>query len=398
VREVAEVALDLDSLRPRELEPKAGDGESSTESPSKGFSTGFPRRVGGEWARETSRVGNRISWLESQPEYVRHDMVVKKSDIGRLIGVRGVVLHRLLTRTQCEIFVLDKEGHPPDISDLERLVILIGTLEQVKFAMAETTSVLTAIPPMARTETASTAVGHHPERRRRSAEGERHAAQTPGGMSGGRNKEQFEGQQAYADHHAYGDLNAYGAQQGHGGQAGGWLIGSAAAETGYPHMVTYHELPLQPMMAMPSAPYLPPHMQTGLPVAQQPPPGLVMHPQQYPQQSPQQQPAPTGLYSTMVAYPSAPPPYAVQGATPQYRPSVPYQQPVPYAAPQPWLLQPSLLQPPYPPAPPFAPPYAPAAYQQTAYYAGQPPAGAMAQQYAPSQAATGYPAVQSYGY
>jgi len=352
---------------------------------------GFPRRVGGEWARETSRVGNRIAWLESQPEYVRHDMVVKKTDIGRLIGVRGVVLHRLLTRTQCEIFVLDKEGHPPDISESERLVILIGTLEQVKFAMAETTSVLTALPPIARTETASIAGRHHPghERRRSSAEGERLAAQPPGGMSGGRNKEQFEGQQAYADHQAYGDLNAYGAQQGQQGPAGGWLIGSAAAETGYPHMVTYHELPLQPMMAMPSAPYLPPHMQTGMPVAQHPPPGMMMYLQQ--------QPAPTGLYSTMGAYPSAPPPYAVQGAAPQYRPSAPYQQPVPYAAPQPWQHQPSQLQPPYPPAPPLAP----AAYQQTAYYAqyaGQPPAGAMAQQYAPPQAATGHPAMQSYGY
>jgi len=110
--------------------------------PEKEASEEFPRRVGGSWAHESSRVGRRIIWLEDQPEYIRHDLVVEKRKIGQIIGARGTILARLLKDTQCEIFVLDKEGHPPELSPEERIVVLVGTVEQVKSAMLETTTLL----------------------------------------------------------------------------------------------------------------------------------------------------------------------------------------------------------------------------------------------------------------
>ena len=68
--------------------------------PEKEASEEFPRRVGGSWAHESSRVGRRIIWLGDQPEYIRHDLVVEKRKIGQIIGARGTILARLLKDTQ----------------------------------------------------------------------------------------------------------------------------------------------------------------------------------------------------------------------------------------------------------------------------------------------------------
>ena len=67
---------------------------------------------------------------------VRHDVAVQKLRIGRIIGTRGIVLRALIERSGCEVFVLDKEGAPPGWLADQRLVVLLGRVEQIKGALA----------------------------------------------------------------------------------------------------------------------------------------------------------------------------------------------------------------------------------------------------------------------
>ncbi|KAL3906033.1 MAG: hypothetical protein SGPRY_010697, partial [Prymnesium sp.] len=69
--------------------------------------SGFERTTG-DWPLLTERVGAKIRSLESTPGNVRHDILVEKQRVGRLIGPQGSTLKALLANTQCEIFVMDK--------------------------------------------------------------------------------------------------------------------------------------------------------------------------------------------------------------------------------------------------------------------------------------------------
>jgi len=99
-------------------------------------------RLAGDWPLTTERVGKRIQALESSLGCVRHDVIVEKGKVGWVIGPQGSTLKALLASTQCEIFVLDKEGPPPNFGPDQRLICLVGTPEVVAHAHAEVLSCL----------------------------------------------------------------------------------------------------------------------------------------------------------------------------------------------------------------------------------------------------------------
>eukprot|EP00966_Prymnesium_polylepis_P101784 2356770-Prymnesium_polylepis.1 len=77
-----------------------------------------------------------------QQGHVRHDILVDKQRIGRIIGPRGATLQQLTHSTQCEIFVMDKEGAPIGYSPDQRVVILVGGPGQVMYAASEIDNLL----------------------------------------------------------------------------------------------------------------------------------------------------------------------------------------------------------------------------------------------------------------
>ena len=73
---------------------------------------------------------------------VRHDIIIEKAKVGKIIGSRGATLQAIIQNTTCEIFVLDKEGAPPGYGPDQRLICLVGYDSQVSGAMAEIDQVL----------------------------------------------------------------------------------------------------------------------------------------------------------------------------------------------------------------------------------------------------------------
>lgn len=78
-------------------------------------------------------VGSTRSYmrrLEDEPGNVRHDMIIDKDDCFKLIGPRGAIFNELQS-SGCKVFVLYKDDAPPGWPTHQRLVVLIGTIEQV---------------------------------------------------------------------------------------------------------------------------------------------------------------------------------------------------------------------------------------------------------------------------
>jgi len=95
--------------------------------------SGFERTTG-DWPLATERVGPKIRALEATPGNVRHDILVEKQRVGRLIGPQGSTLKALLANTGCEIFVMDKEGPPEGFGMDQRVVVLVGSPGSVTLA------------------------------------------------------------------------------------------------------------------------------------------------------------------------------------------------------------------------------------------------------------------------
>jgi len=104
-------------------------------------------RTCGDWPYTTEKVGDRIRALETTPGHVRHDILVEKSKVGRIIGPRGTSLKALIEATACEVFVLDKEGPPMGFPPDMRAVILVGTFRVVSHALFEVNTLLNGARP-----------------------------------------------------------------------------------------------------------------------------------------------------------------------------------------------------------------------------------------------------------
>ena len=67
---------------------------------------------------------------------MRHELLLEKRSLGRLIGPGGVIFKDLITRTGCQIIVIDTEV-PPGYPEPWRLVVLVGTPQQLTSGVAE---------------------------------------------------------------------------------------------------------------------------------------------------------------------------------------------------------------------------------------------------------------------
>eukprot|EP00316_Scyphosphaera_apsteinii_P020242 CAMPEP_0119299956 /NCGR_PEP_ID=MMETSP1333-20130426/1971_1 /TAXON_ID=418940 /ORGANISM="Scyphosphaera apsteinii, Strain RCC1455" /LENGTH=660 /DNA_ID=CAMNT_0007301565 /DNA_START=15 /DNA_END=1997 /DNA_ORIENTATION=- len=99
-----------------------------------------------EWPPVTAQSTTRqhIAKLEAQHGYVRNDILIEEVDGGKLIGQSGATFKELKSVTQCNIFVLLKEGAPPGYPANMRMVILVGTEEQVQLATSQCVALISA--------------------------------------------------------------------------------------------------------------------------------------------------------------------------------------------------------------------------------------------------------------
>ena len=102
---------------------------------------GWPTRLVDGWPSPNSRDGVRIQASESVPGSVRHDMLVKASLMGKIIGPKGSSHRDLTAKTGANIFIMDKEP-PPGQADDQRLIVLIGGMPQVSHAFAEVSAIV----------------------------------------------------------------------------------------------------------------------------------------------------------------------------------------------------------------------------------------------------------------
>lgn len=103
------------------------------------------------WPTAAEPSGRRMAALEQTPGMMRHDILVGKPYVGRLIGQGGSTYRELQQKTGCNIFILDKEGPPPGFADDQRLIVLMGYEAQVVHANAEVEALLSsslARPPV----------------------------------------------------------------------------------------------------------------------------------------------------------------------------------------------------------------------------------------------------------
>jgi len=202
---------------------------------------------------------------------------------------------------QCEIFVLDKEGHPPDISPEDRIIVLVGAVEQVRFAMTEITHILNN-------------VGRH---------GQSESPLPQDGTSDESARFDDSRQMYTHDQHAYDGQDTFCEQQSCSG-----LYGFDPQ-----NMTTYHQC-----MSLPAAQQL--HSACFMPAGQQPPPKPFMSPYMVAQYAaPYQQPPSPQSYGTLCHQ---------QPLLPHSSQWGPAQQPLLYSH-QPYHLQQPAYQPHYQP-------------------------------------------------
>ena len=78
-------------------------------------------------------VARRLAEAESAPGALRHELLVDKNLLGKLIGPGGSKLKEIMTHTACGVFVCDKEA-PPGYAEAQRLVVLVGLEPAVRAA------------------------------------------------------------------------------------------------------------------------------------------------------------------------------------------------------------------------------------------------------------------------
>eukprot|EP00965_Chrysotila_dentata_P027415 910491-Pleurochrysis_carterae.AAC.1 len=85
----------------------------------------FHRRDDG-WPRNGEKWAERIAEKEVLPGNVRHDLLIEKASVGKLIGPQGSKRRELTQRSGCEMYIVD-DVPPPGATDEQRLCVLIGT-------------------------------------------------------------------------------------------------------------------------------------------------------------------------------------------------------------------------------------------------------------------------------
>lgn len=87
----------------------------------------FTRRTDGWPPRSYHKsLGEAIYQAQETPGHVRHEVIIEKRVIGRLLGKGGRDLAAMKEQSGSEVFIIDKEP-PPGVDEDHRLLILIGT-------------------------------------------------------------------------------------------------------------------------------------------------------------------------------------------------------------------------------------------------------------------------------
>jgi len=86
-------------------------------------------------------VGETIHKAQNTPLNIRHDVIVERRVIGRLLGKGGRDLEAMQLCSGAQIFIIDKYP-PPEEGDDHRLLVLIGKPDQVRLAKSKVDVVL----------------------------------------------------------------------------------------------------------------------------------------------------------------------------------------------------------------------------------------------------------------
>ena len=97
-------------------------------------------------ANKLYRSSAEIKQAMSRPGSIRHDMLIDKSAMGRIIGPGGNTYRQLQERTGCTVVICDFDSPPGESADV-RLVSFIGSMMQVSTAVVEVESVVQKLVP-----------------------------------------------------------------------------------------------------------------------------------------------------------------------------------------------------------------------------------------------------------
>ena len=96
-------------------------------------------------------VGEAIHRAQNTPLNIRHDQIIERRVIGRLLGKGGRDLEAMQLCSGSQIFIIDKYP-PPDEGDDHRLLVIIGKPDQVRLAKEKCEQVLARakeeLPPL----------------------------------------------------------------------------------------------------------------------------------------------------------------------------------------------------------------------------------------------------------
>ena len=247
-----------------------GPQQGPQQQPQVGGGSSMQLVLAGEWPLTSDKVGARVSQLV-QLGMVRHDILVEKSKVGRLIGSRGSTLQALQQSTQCEMFILDKEGPPPGFPFDQRLVVLMGQDAQVSAAVSQVENLLSGGKPPAQSWGSYQQQFHQQQQQYSQQQyqgyaqqygqqqyGQQQYGQQQYGQNGYPNGMGYEmngyaqqyGQQQYAQQYG-GQQYQYGQQQ-YGNAAAGYATGSMASwgqpTAGFGNLTSGYTAQYQPYM------------------------------------------------------------------------------------------------------------------------------------------------------
>lgn len=96
-------------------------------------------------------VGEAIHRAQNTPLNIRHDVLIERRVIGRLLGKGGRDLEAMQLCSGAEIFIIDKYP-PPGEGDDHRLCVLIGKPESIRIAIDKVNAILARareeLPPL----------------------------------------------------------------------------------------------------------------------------------------------------------------------------------------------------------------------------------------------------------
>lgn len=123
----------LSALEPKLVPPPPLPKHLRPQSPQPGQENFYRRKDNWPGRQYHRHVGEQIHQAQEVPFNIRHDIIIEKRVIGRILGKGARDLEQLKAFSGAEIFIIDKHP-PPGESDDHRLLILIGRPPEIAAA------------------------------------------------------------------------------------------------------------------------------------------------------------------------------------------------------------------------------------------------------------------------